>query len=197
MKETLELLKEIECQMDGLSYTASESNNCTAALLSASIEHGMSIMELLGNGRISSAYALVRPMFESFTRGTWVLHCATEEQVADILSKDRFPISFLDMLKEIEKINEWVSTLSEMWKRGGTSLHSYTHGGVQLIIRRINGRELYHKPNADEIKDLLTAIIMITSLSFSGLVELSGTDKKGEFLKYLYEQIEEKYIPAK
>ena len=197
MKETLELLKEIDSQLDGLSYTANDGNNCIAALLSASIEHGLSIIELLEKGRITSSYALVRPMFESFARGIWVLYCATDDQVKKIVRKDRFPKSFLDMLKEVEKNQEWVPTLSEMWERGKGALHSYTHGGVQLVVRRINGGELYHKPNTDEIKDLLTAIVMISSLSFSGIVELSGTDEKGEFLKYLYEQIEEKHISAK
>jgi len=197
MEETLELLNKIEHELDGIKFRGNDRDNCTAALLSASIEHGTSVLELIGMGRISSAYALVRPMFEFFTRGTWIKHCATDEQVEKIIKKDNFPKTFQEMLGEIETAQGWVSTLSEMWKRAKNALHSYTHGGMQLIARRLNDGEILHKPSLEEIDDLATAVVMIASLSFSGIVELSGTTEKDDFLKELYDEISKTHIPAK
>jgi len=195
MQETLKLVKKMEQELEGLSYTGSDRNNCVATLLTASIEHGASIAELVVMGRLTSAYALIRPMFESSVRGLWIASCATDEQIEKIVRTDNFPkkISFAGMIAGVESAQGWAGTLSEMWERGKNALHSFTHGGMHLVAKRLTDDEVYHKPGSAEIADLEIAIVIITSISFSGFVQLSGTREKDDFLEVLFKKICEEY----
>ena len=110
MQFTRQILSDIDRELEGLSYDANDRNNLSAALFDIAIDHAKSIIVLLESSLYSSAYALTRPMFESFVRAAWLQHCASDKQIQKIIKKDEFPLNFGQMLEEVEKIRNWSET---------------------------------------------------------------------------------------
>lgn len=99
------------------------------------IEHYSAISNLIHSNMYSSAYVLVRPTYEALTKGLWLFHCATDEQLeshasgkelADIrfitkslLSSD-FPKAISQSLHEV-KLTYW-KTLSSLTHVGHSQI---------------------------------------------------------------------------
>ena len=66
-----------------------KKNNLLMALFDISLEHAKSILILIENGKFGSAYALARPLVESFLRGAWIQNCATDAEVTRLSDKDK------------------------------------------------------------------------------------------------------------
>jgi hypothetical protein len=197
MKFTRTILSKIDNELEGLSYDANDRNNLSSALFDIAIDHSKSIIILLENGIYSSAYSLVRPMFESFVRAAWVQHCATDEQIKKVITKDKFPLSLGEMLDAVEKDRDWSRTLSKIKESAITNMHSYTHGGMQLIARRFTGSELVHIPDPEEVNELLKFLAIMSFLSFNEMVLISKSTEKDGFAKEIYKEISIKLFPIK
>lgn len=142
MKFTRKILAEIDQELEDLPYRANDRNNLSAALFKIAFDHAKSITVLLENAIYPSAYALSRPMFESFVRAAWIQHCATDDQIEKIIKRDEFPLNFGQMLEKVEKFRDWEKTLSCIKKIAMSNMHSYTHGGMQIITRMFSGGDL-------------------------------------------------------
>lgn len=57
-------------------------------MLCQCIEYAKGIDTLLATDNVSSALALLRPMYESFYKGSWLSHCANQEQIKYFLDHD-------------------------------------------------------------------------------------------------------------
>lgn len=196
MDRTQRILESIENELAGLEFKQNDRNNLSAALFDVSLDHANGIIALLSNKKpnIPSAYALVRPMFECFVRGAWLQHCASDAQIEKIIKKDSFPLKFGEMLEAVEKENKWPATLTEIMKRAMKNMHSYTHGGMQIISRRFKDGILEHVLDEKEISDVLTFIVILAYLSFCQIVSITGTTAKDEFIKKLFAEITDGYL---
>ena len=85
----------------------------------------------------ASALALVRPLFESYLRGTWLLNAAAEAQIDDA-GRDRFPGAG-DMVGDLEKVGLSLTHVKQQWWK---TLCSYTHTGYQQIGARLTSEGL-------------------------------------------------------
>ena len=196
MESTKKILENIETELAGLGFEKSHRNVLSVALFDVSLDHANGIIILLANKKpiIPSAYALVRPMFECFVRGAWLQHCATDEQIEQIIQKDSFPLRFKEMLDAAEQENKWPATLTEIMKRAIKNMHSYTHGGMEIISRRFKDGVLEHVPDEKEISDILTFIAILSYVSFCQIISITGTTAKDEFIKKLYTEITDGYF---
>lgn len=174
IKEIRSILSAIEKELLEFSYQSNSRLNLSVALLDLSLEHAKSIVMLIEKSLLGSAYALSRPMYECFIKGEWVKECATDEQIAKIGDKDKWPKKSLkELAQTIEQKNNWPDRLTFIASNLLQNMHSYTHGGVQLTARRFAGDFLYHEPKKDEINALFCMIGMISYLSFTGLLDVS------------------------
>lgn len=196
MKKTRIILENIENELIGLEFKQNDRNNLSSALFDVSLDHANAIIALLENKKpiIPSAYALTRPMFECFVRAAWLRHCASDKQIENVIKKDLFPLSLGNMLKAVEKKNEWPETLTKIMKRAIKNMHSYTHGGMQIINRRFKNGVLEHVMDKKEITDVLTFIVLLAYLSFCQIIAITGTTKKDEFIKRLCDDITTNYL---
>lgn len=199
MKQTKKLLDKIESELVGLAFDQNNRNNLSAALFDISLDHANAIIVLLGKPKIiiSSAYALVRPMFECFIRAAWLQHCATDKQIENIINKDTFPMKFGPMLQAIEKEKRWSKTLSKIKKTAINNMHSYTHGGMEIIKRRFKGGVLKQVKDEKEISDILMFIALISFLSFCAIIAIAETKDKDDIIEELYKEITTEHLPAK
>ena len=94
------------------------------------------------------------------------------------------------MLVAVEKNRQWEETLTQVKRHVWKSMQSYTHGGLQLISRRFKDKFL--EPNFDELEiiGLLQLVALISFLSFTEIVSISGTtNKKDKVLNQLYDSM--------
>jgi hypothetical protein len=189
MKDLRNILAKIDIELSGLSYTADGKNDLSIPLLDVSIEHAKAIVLLIENSLYASGYALVRPMFESFIRAAWIQHCANAEQIVRIREKDEFLLSLGKMLESVEEVKDWPGTLSNIKKVALKNMHSYTHGGSQLIARRFNNGDLVHDIDDEELYGVKQFVSMLAFLSFNEIVFIARTPNKDKFIKELYEDV--------
>lgn len=199
MKRLKSILEKIENELKGLVFKDSSRNNMSAALFDISLDHANAIVELITRERpiIASSYALVRPMFENFARAAWILECASDPEIEKIKKKDKYPlskktkrpISISEMLEAVDKKREWPSTLEIIWDQAKQNMHSYTHGGIQLISRRFKDGILEHVLDQKEIDGVARFLAMISFLSFCQIVLIAETTEKDEFIKSLGREV--------
>ena len=196
MKNLRILLGKIDRELNGLNYVANDRNNLSAALFDVAIENSKAILVLFENSLYASSYALVRPLFESFIRAAWIQYCACDDQIASIKNKDSFPLRLGEMLESVEKVKNWPGTLSNIKKAAIKSMHSYTHGGTQLVARRFNNDDLIHAIDRDEIDEVIKFVALLAALSFNNIVYISNTSVKDDFIDEISNDVCRWYFPA-
>ncbi len=189
MEDLRNILSRIDIELSGISYIADGRNDLSIALFDVAIEHSKAIIVLIENSLFASSYALVRPMFESFVRAAWIQYCAHDEQIDRIREKDEFPLSLGGMLESVEEVKDWPGTLSNIKKVALKNMHSYTHGGSQLIARRYKNGDLVHAMDNEELYGVKQFVSMVTFLSFNEIVFISKTPNKDNFIKELYDDV--------
>lgn len=190
LENTRNLLAIIDREVDGMEFESSDRNRVSGALFDIAHDHAKAIVVLLENKIYASVYALARPLFESFVRAAWVQHCASDDEIAHLIKKDEVKLTFGQMLGAVEKNRQWEETLTQVKRRVWKSMHSYTHGGLQLISRRFKDKFL--EPNFDELEimGLLQLVAIISFLSFTEIVSMSGTaNEKDKVLDQLYDSM--------
>ncbi len=129
--------------LDNTDKLINEYYKVIFAYLSIIIEHHRSIIELT-NVRQLSALALVRPLYESYIRTIWLTSCISEKtikasvQLFHELEDGKFP-TLRVMCEDIDRIfnrrgnGENLNAFTRELEYNKKLLHSYTHGGAELI----------------------------------------------------------------
>lgn len=120
-----------------------------AALLS--LEHATAAFALVKGAYYASAYALMRPQYESLVRGIWLLYAAGETRIVRISrpltietakSSAEGPM-LAEMLKDLETAPNAPQLIVEQLKqyRDATwkALNSFAHGGFHPLSRTLAG----------------------------------------------------------
>lgn len=173
LANTRRLLHIIDGKVNFLAADATDRNRVSAALLDVSQDHAKTIVLALEQHLYGSAYALERPLLECFTRAAWILHCASEDQIQQVIRKDSFDLSLLEMLNAVEKGKEWPDTLSSAWKGQRKALHSFTHGGLQIAVRRMKAEYIEHDVDELELMEILKVVCIISFLTLTEMIEMS------------------------
>lgn len=181
-QSTREILSLIDNAWEGIEFIADERNDFSLALFDISFEHCKSILVLCENGHFASAYALARPMYECFTRAAWIQYCATPSHIEKVKKVDKFPLTLRKLVKNIEAKTRWPQALSKMFQYLINNMHSYTHGGTQLVARRFHGENLVHIPDKAEVNALFRLLLIIAYVAFVETIKISeNTSKVQEF----------------
>lgn len=195
--DTRTILAKIDAVVNGFEYTSSERNNVFMALFDVSMEHAKSILILIENGKFGSAYALTRPMLETFIRGSWFQNCATDGEVERFVKKDKINKEFGLLVSEVETSAQWPNALSNIKEQLYKNLNSYTHGGNQITARRFTDDQLVHIPYKDEINSLLSLCALVSFLCFTSIAETARIENAASIAGELNEVIQNKLFSNK
>ena len=134
-----------------------------AGCLHLAIEHGQSIVVLTQDKCFGSVLALQRPLYETLSRGWWLRHAATDEQVDDF-HRDECPTrhEIVDGLERVSRQDKPPYMTGWFWNQ----LCSYTHGGYQQIGARLT---------TEGIRSNYTLLEVMQALRSSGMVQLAAT----------------------
>lgn len=116
-----------------------------------SLEHANGAFALFKMDLLPSAYALMRPQYESLVRGVWLLHAASDNWIhklsepltVESAKQANEGLMLAAMLKELEASEtapqHIVGQLKEYRDVTWKALNSYAHGGLHPLSRTLTG----------------------------------------------------------
>ena len=155
-----------------------------AACFGVALDHHHGITILVSNARYASAFALARPVFESFLRGAWLTHCASNEQVETFSTGCKPLKTKIDtLLAELEENGGYDGkTLSAIKASAWNSMCDYAHTGGLQIQRWQTGDSVEPNYETSEIEEVLAFTNLFACLSAIELVALSGSESQFDLL---------------
>ena len=184
--KAFELHDWIAQRLDGLDIPRERRVLLAVFCYDVVIEHHVGVATLLSSRINGSAFALVRPIFETFVRGVWLRRCATDEQISQFVS-DKLDLHFGQLLEEIEKLDAFRDgMLSGLKKNAWRAMNSYTHGGMQQAGRRTKGAYIEPDFPPEEIVEVIKLAGTFALLAFQQIAfEATRMDLANEALQRL------------
>ena len=187
-----ELMRFVAVTLHELVMPANLRSRVATACLGVALDHHHAITILAANDRMASAFALARPVFESFLRGTWLTHCATDDQV-ESFSTGWSPPKINQLLEDIEsKPGYDGKVLSAIKASSWSSMCEYTHTGGLQIQRWQTESSVEPTYSKDEVEEVLAFTNLFACLAAIEMVGISGSEEKFEALTKSLAQ----YMPA-
>jgi len=187
-----EMMRFLAVTLHELVMPANLRSRVATACLGVALDHHHAITILVANERLASAFALARPVFESFLRGTWLIHCATDDQV-NSFSTGWSPPKIDRLLEDIEnKPGYDGKVLSAIKASTWNSMCEYTHTGGLQIQRWQTESSVEPKYSNDEVEEVLAFTNLFVSLAAIEMVGICGSEEKFEALTKSLA----KYLPA-
>ena len=173
---SIEVAKWLAAHFNDLSLDASVRNRASGACLSVAQDHHCAIALLLRERLFASAFALLRLQYESYIRGLWLAHCASDAQVL-AFTKGTEPPKIAELLEAIEQREAFASgTLSrfkaEMW----SAMCSYTHTGDLQIQRWQTKAAIEPNYPPEEICEVANTSASFALLSGIGMATLANNE---------------------
>lgn len=166
VEKAFELHDWIARRLDNLEISRERRVLLAVSCYDVVIEHHIGINTLLRSRINGSAFALVRPIFETFVRGVWLRHCATNKQIDDYVS-DRIDLRFPNLLEAIEKVDGFKDgVLSGVKQKAWKAMNSYTHGGIQQAGRRTSGAYIEPDFSPEEVIEVVKVTGTFALLAF-------------------------------
>ena len=178
----------ISSKLNETSFNATARNRVVAPCFAVTLDHFDAVLVLLGrNPKIySSAFALMRLVFESYIRGLWLFYCATDDEI-ESFSNGTFelPRKIEVMIDSIENVCDFDGkqlsiTRTTCWKH----LCDYTHTGA-LQVQRWNKHDsiepAYSNDEVLEVIRFTKAYALLAAVSFAESI-LNNNELAEEFL---------------
>ena len=85
---------------------------------------------------------------------------------------------------------DWLKILAKAKKNAWNVMHSYTHGGLNQISRKIKSSTIEPVIDEEEIDELIFFAELISSLSFiSAMIEMSKVSDKDDVIEKMMESV--------
>ncbi len=184
IQKSKEYAEKIYFALDGRQIDMNNKKELiVTGFLSLSREHHSSIILLVEKGVYSSAFALLRPLFESVYRGLWVSMVATDEELEKIYNEEyKFSPQLWKYAEDIDEKNE-TNTFHKRLKQKASFLNGMTHGGIEQLVRQFSQNGNFVQPSFSD-SDLRVLLKDINALIGIFLINYSNyqSDNKLEVL---------------
>ncbi len=159
----------------GRSLPDDARTRASAACFVIAQEHHYAIVHLLREQIFPSAFALLRPAFEAYTRGKWLSTCANSLQIKSFV-EGREPPKLEALLSaiEIEPGFAEKKALSAIKTQLWSAMCDYTHTGGLHIQRWNTGKSIESRYSDEEIAELLMLANFVGAMSTLGLAEIAN-----------------------
>lgn len=123
----------------------------SAGYLSIAIQHHSSIINLVEKELPSSAAALLRPLLEACYRGIWFSWIANDNQ-ANAFNKNDGSFELKQTYKLAKDIDRKIQsdTFHKIYEKNSTTLHGFTHGGIEQVTRQFSQDHMLVTPSFKE-----------------------------------------------
>jgi hypothetical protein len=170
LESSADLSNWLDSSIHGLEISSGDRERMVGALFDQVHEHHRAIQLLLRSSLVGSAFSLFRPTFETYVRGVWLLHCASEEEVKNF-TEDIVP---KDLISKIEALPDYdVGVLSKVKKEAWSAMCSYTHGGYMQAVRRITPDQIRATYSEGEMLEVINSSNTIALLAVSEIFSMA------------------------
>lgn len=145
-----------------------------------SFQHALSIVTLTSKpdlNLIPSAFALVRPMYETLQRGWWFALCATDQQASQLVENDKFQGGNLtDVAAAIDARPPFVGTdfFSRFSQDEWNLYHSFTHGGRAALAMYGHRQTLEADFDPSVVLTMLDNAARMSAMATFGMCHVCG-----------------------
>ncbi len=165
----------IDSSIHGLEIPSGDREVMAAALFDQVHEHHKAILLLLKKSFVGSAFSLVRPTFETFVRGVWLWHCASEKEVENFAKGKINEKTFGALIDEIEAQRGYdVGVLSKVKKEAWSAMCSYAHGGYLQAVRRMTPGQITANYSEGEMLEVINSSSAIALLAASEIFSMAN-----------------------
>ena len=165
------LLRWLDSKIDGTAIPSSKRARMSAGCLDQAMEHQKAVVLLVHRRHYGSALALIRLAFESYVRGVWLHHCATEAELTKY-TKDKLKKEFGALLGEIETVEAFTEgVLSAVKRRSWNAMNSFTHSGYSQAVRRNTTDSI--EPNYEE-HEILEALQFSNAIAMLAAIQIAS-----------------------
>jgi len=154
------------------------------SIFQQSLDIGDAILVLFESNLPGPAFALARPLLESYVRGVWLLNHASEEQIDNFVNGKcpKFPELLNDIGDDADTGGSWIRATTDLNLK---AFHDLTHGGIEHVNRRIT--ENYIEPNYPE-EESIRLMQLRNEVHINITTFLLSLLNKEDALKQLYEK---------
>ena len=160
------------------TFTDENEDSLVAAFYSITEEHHAAILYLLRAGQFDgSAFTLARPLVDAAYRAHWLYACAKPEIVERIRKGENCYPGLINMANAIEKKLSTGGIFTSIAPYIN-SLHEFTHGGMEQLLRRFdaagNVRPSYS--DADKVRLINASTAHFVALTIAWCQLSTGLD---------------------
>lgn len=123
-------------KLNGLEIHTNDISYLAIASFTVVHEHQTSVLALTKQGLMASSMALMRPMFEAYVRGLWLVYATQEEFNKYQKGQDSLDLERAIKLLQKRAGKERYDDMLDMWNASKKTLHGYVHNSFQALIRR-------------------------------------------------------------
>lgn len=144
------------------------------------MEHIQSIHLLVLHKMHGSAFALIRPFYETYFRALWMLKFASDQEIEAIrLNNFRFP-NMASKINALDDIYTGTDFFKQIKHSAWSAMCDYTHSGTLQLSRRWNGDNLEPNYEEGEIIEVLKSTKIILLLFVYTLLKEHGYQSDAE-----------------
>lgn len=166
-------LKTLKLEADGIGSKASYT------FFIITLSHAQGIKFCLMHSAYPSAFALIRPVFESFMRGMWIAHCANDNQINKFLETGKIKPNFTEITKAVDKACSFDAGFTALKESVWDTLNDFTHTGTRVLHSNFNGSTLKQDYKNEDVNEVIDFIVFIAGLALMELLS-AATSSDGE-----------------
>lgn len=126
----------------------------SSALFSAALDHHAALVLLLQNDMRSSAFALLRSIFDAVWRGAWASYVAPDDRL-EAFSTGRYDPSPDAAIRQLEDKHGILPVLSKIKRQGWSSMSAFVHGGALQVQRWVGDGIIEPQHSDPEVLEVL------------------------------------------
>lgn len=176
------LADDISAELNELAIQTDNRSRVAAACYFAALDHHQGITVLFDEGIPSPALALLRPLYESFVRGSWLHGCATDAELQHFLDGKELP-KISELLRRLEETDEFDSKiLSSAHGKNWAVLCSLTHTGIQQVLMCVSEDAIERNCSTDLIDEAMGYAGVYALMAGIGVARLTNNNNLAERL---------------
>lgn len=172
LSEAIERANDRARDLHGLHLKSDERSRLAAALFAIAQQHHSAILLLLSNKQPieASAFSLLRPLIEVTVRGGWVLRCASDTELKNVIEGTQKQIKMPRIFSALEKALKESSgrdiKVKSLYDNHWEPLSAYTHGYEQQVQRWLATKDIEPSYSALEVEELISRSDQIANLAY-------------------------------
>ena len=172
--ESKELLQWIDNKIYGLEYEVdAEQSKVALACFYLTFTHCSATLLLIEHELYPSANVFQRIIIEAYIRGSWLFHCASDEELEKFKEKGEPEKGLKGLIGELEErlqIEDRVGS-ETMENR---LLHDFVHTGYHQIEKQFSGNDIKQTYTEDEKGELLDLANCFAITSAHSIAKIAG-----------------------